>query len=1116
MIDSRLLLNREYVQKLTEAGLAVLFEKALSLAAARRLAHWHGTNGTECYLWTLVLAAMRQMIGCYFEQRRFRAEHDAVVVNGQSRAFPSFDRLCRAFAEHYPRPDLITAESLESAAESVRRQLSCELFLLAVQLDNPTAVPWRPLFDDQQLAAAIDYLPLLGELETLLLTPQTEDPWQLPLGELLRTPLRFAPHSLADQLSYIRQHWGCWLSAELLDDLFLAQAVLAEEAALRGAGPGPSVGPGLPAADQDGPAAFSSDRDWMADCVLIAKSIYVWLDQLSRRRGCQLRTLSDIPDDELAKLAEFGFNALWLIGIWERSPGSKRIKQLAGNPEAEASAYALRAYRVADDLGGEAALDELVARCQTFGIRLACDVVPNHTGIDSELLFAHPDWFVQCSELPYPGYLFSGPDLSDRPEQSLRIEDGYWDHSDAAVVFEHVEQSSGRRRYIYHGNDGTHMPWNDTAQLNFLLPEVRRAMSDLIVAVARRFRLIRFDAAMTLARKHYRRLWFPPPGGSAGVPSRSQHWMSDADFDRAFPVEFWREVVDRINREVPDTLLIAEAFWLMESYFVRTLGMHRVYNSAFMNMLKREENAKYRRILKDTLAFNPEILKRYVNFMNNPDEATAVAQFGKGDKYFGVAVLLATLPGLPMFGHGQIEGLEEKYGMEYRRAYWDEEPDQGFLDHHWRMIFPLLHRRSLFSGIDNFNLYDFHNDSGVDENVYLFSNGPVGQRHLVLVNNSPHSTRGKVDRAVAKASSGQEGGGHSAPRLVEELGWQESDGGFCRFRDLCGSGEYLRRVQDLIEQGLDWTLTGYQAQVLCDFRIVDDPEGAWGELHDQLRGRPAANLDQALLRLRFGILWKAFVALIDGNRLRVLISEIELPKLLPPGAAALEQILSEAGELTQSLQSRIGSAPAANGQQERPGELTLKGLGLWLNQLKDSDLPGQLLYGQWSGCSDQPSLGGALLTWWQVERLYASCSFAFSDGCDAFLTHFGVDLAWREASASPVEQRDRQIALLLLRANGLTPHPALDDQSLARLISGADGRELLGIHQHGGTTWFNREAMAALCGALALQAGWREYQALAAKPSAKGGGSPYLEMLRRRLARAAAVGYRLDKFLLVE
>lgn len=77
----------------------------------------------------------------------------------------------------------------------------------------------------------------------------------------------------------------------------------------------------------------------------------------------------------------------------------------------------------------------------------------------------------------------------------------------------------------------------------------------------------------------------------------------------------------------------------MEGYFVRTLGMHRVYNSAFMHMMMKEENSKYRELITNTLEFEPEILKRYVNFMSNPDEETAINQFGTDDKYFGVLLL---------------------------------------------------------------------------------------------------------------------------------------------------------------------------------------------------------------------------------------------------------------------------------------------------------------------------------------------------------------------------------------------------------------------------------------------------------------------------------------------
>jgi hypothetical protein len=133
------------------------------------------------------------------------------------------------------------------------------------------------------------------------------------------------------------------------------------------------------------------------------------------------------------------------------------------------------------------------------------------------------------------------------------------------------------------------MPWNDTAQLNYLNPHVREQIIQTILEVARSFPIIRFDAAMTLAKRHFQRLWYPQPGGGCDVPSRSESGMMQDQFDQLMPEEFWREVVDRVAIEAPDTLLLAEAFWLMEGYFVRTLGMHRVYNSA--HELLRDDNA---------------------------------------------------------------------------------------------------------------------------------------------------------------------------------------------------------------------------------------------------------------------------------------------------------------------------------------------------------------------------------------------------------------------------------------------------------------------------------------------------------------------------------------------
>jgi len=379
-------------------------------------------------------------------------------------------------------------------------------------------------------------------------------------------------------------------------------------------------------------------------------------------------------------------------------PREQKIKELCGNPDAAASAYSLFDYEISPELGGWEALDALRERCRRYGIRLAADMVPNHTGIDSLWIRTRPELFMSLPYCPYPGYTFNGPDLSSDPSVGIWLEDHYFNRSDAAVVFKRLDRHSGEVRYIYHGNDGSGMPWNDTAQLDFLNPEVREAVKERILHVASHFNIIRFDAAMVLAKQHIRRLWYPAPGAGGAIPSRSEHSMSDEAFDRAMPNEFWREVVDLCAEKAPDTLLLAEAFWLMEGYFVRTLGMHRVYNSAFMNMLKDEKKLNCIALtIKNTQEFDRDILKRFVNFMSNPDEETAVAQFGKGDKYFGVATMLATMPGLPMIAHGQIEGFTEKYGMEYKRSYWDETPDRDLIARHEREIFPLLRMRRSFS-----------------------------------------------------------------------------------------------------------------------------------------------------------------------------------------------------------------------------------------------------------------------------------------------------------------------------------------------------------------------------------------------------------------------------------
>jgi hypothetical protein len=359
--------------------------------------------------------------------------------------------------------------------------------------------------------------------------------------------------------------------------------------------------------------------------------------------------------------------------------------------------------------------------------------------------------------------------------------------------------------------------------------------------------------------------------------------MSQAEFNRAMPHEFWREVVDRVAAEVPGTLLLAEAFWLMEGYFVRTLGMHRVYNSAFMVMLRDEENAKYRSVIKNTVEFDPDVLKRYVNFMSNPDERTAIDQFGKGDKCFGVATMMATLPGLPMFGHGQIEGFTEKYGMEYQRPRYDENPDPWMVERHEREIAPLLHRRRLFAESGNFRLYDLFRDNGsVDENVFAYSNRSGGERALVVYNNRYGQTHGTIDWSAAYADKGANQ--LRQQRLREGLGMSDNSSVTLACRDSLTCLHYLRRASDLAERGLTLDLHAYQCHVFLDWReLISTAEQPWDRLCDHLNGRGVANLDDALINLELQPVHDALRALLDSGLVRIFADLAEHPRTLDVG-----------------------------------------------------------------------------------------------------------------------------------------------------------------------------------------------------------------------------------------
>ena len=999
----------------------------------------------------------------------------------------------RRFVELFPpapildgrtTPDQWLAECRDNGLRT--HQLLREMLLLRLAAANPAIESFRELVDDRVLAASSHYSSIIQAFDRVLKDGPVLAGRGCTLIDALMAALTAHPASLAGQVAYLRGQWQDVLPSQLLHEVETALDIMQEEQRERGGGGDPGPAPvlefrraGHASGDPSSPAGhdifhgfdypayenFSTDASWMSHVVLMAKMVYIWLDQLSRSHGFPITRLDQVPDRELDRLATCGFSGLWLIGLWERSPASQRIKQICGNPEAIASAYSLYDYEVAADLGGWEALANLRERAALRGIRLASDMVPNHTGIYSRWVIQHPDWFVQTDYPPFPTYQFTGEDLSHDNNVCLQIEDGYWNKSDAAVVFKHYDRSSDRTRYIYHGNDGTSIPWNDTAQLNYLIPELRESVIQTILHVARNFPIIRFDAAMTLAKKHYQRLWFPLRGLGGGVPSRAEHGMSKEEFDAVFPVEFWREVVDRVAVEAPGTLLLAEAFWMMEGYFVRTLGMHRVYNSAFMNMLKEEENAKYRTTIKNVLEFNHEILKRFVNFMNNPDEKTAVAQFGSQGKYFGACVLLATMPGLPMFGHGQIEGFHEKYGMEYKRAYWDEQVDEGLVRGHEMWIFPLLRRRWLFSGSENFVLYDFQAGDSVDENVFAYSNRAGEHRALVLYHNSHAKTSGWIRESVSFLAT-SEGGGLDRTSLAVALGAADEDDCYLAFRDQTEGLEYLRSARELREQGLYIELKEYQFHIFMDFReLRDGQDGSWQQLHAHLNGSGVGSVEEERKQLLYGELNASFRTVFE-----LLAEERETGE-----SAATDTQLQQAADL-------FLMSAAADKKVQPPGETTAVAAAKGKQKSTQRKSAAVTLYNRFAAFKNHKTTASDARSF--QLRLTAGCS---DQAAESLL------FAWlilRETSLDPGSRGLDYTLRTFLHRNDEPEFSSRANELLAALLQWwrSDERDcgvshlkqmqnlfeleacqaFLLLHDSDGVYWFNKERFEELCEWIAL------------------------------------------------
>jgi hypothetical protein len=497
--------------------------------------------------------------------------------------------------------------------------------------------------------------------------------------------------------------------------------------------------------------------------------------------------------------------------------------------------------------------------------------------------------------------------------------------------------------------------------------------------------------------------------------------------------------------------------------------MHRVYNSAFMNMFKTEDNAKYRSVIKNILDFNPEILKRFVNFMNNPDEATAVEQFGAGEKYFGVAVMLVTMPGLPMFGHGQVEGLREKYGMEYRKAYWDEKVDEGMRRHHEDQIFPLMRRRWLFSGSEDFVLYDFFAGDHVNEDVIAYSNRRGSERALIAFHNRHGHTSGWLRTSVPKQVKDGDAEVKVNPDLGQALELSGEENRYYRFRDFRTGLEYLRRGRDLCEQGIHLEFGPYQYYAFLDFREIFDEDGSWGWLCHTLQGRPVASLDIEWKKIRYAPLLEAFRQAVFPGLLKgigTLLTEKEkdwststLPRTLEQNAAAfytvLKQVSSLPGDPLEGARLVGADLNALARLTRLKGSSTLEKEALEslrLSKKTEGVAPVLRIVLPWiilrRVCALQPDATTAQVAEWTEEYLLLhTLQEVLSLGDPPF------DLPRWEAAG------EVQLVQLLLRHGGETEKMR---SRFLELLKDADACTFLGCNVYGGVEWFNRERLETL------------------------------------------------------
>ncbi len=370
-----------------------------------------------------------------------------------------------------------------------------------------------------------------------------------------------------------------------------------------------------------GNTTIKTSSSWRRFPIIYEINTWTWLHGLSEKAGSTI-TLADVPESALDELAGWGFDAVWLMGVWERSPRGREIARTLSDLQAEyaralpgyssedvvGSPYAVHRYSVDSRLGGPDGLAAFRKRLAARKLRLLLDYVPNHVAVD------HP-WTRARQTALVNGTL---ADLNAQPDAYFAV--------DHAHIFAY-------------GRDPYFPPWSDTAQINAFAHEARQAARETLLDLAGQCDGVRCDMAMLLLNRVFSQTWkYQPP-----------------------PTEFWEDVIPVVRQQHPDFLFIAEAYWNTEAE-LHALGFDGAYDKRLYDRLHTGTAADVR----DHLLAGFDYQRRMVRFVENHDEQRAVVAFGL-ERSRAAAALAVLLPGIRLLHEGQLEGRRVKLPVQLGR-----------------------------------------------------------------------------------------------------------------------------------------------------------------------------------------------------------------------------------------------------------------------------------------------------------------------------------------------------------------------------------------------------------------------------------------------------------------